>query len=94
MRDKLKQVVCVFIGFHEKGAFLNAETQHFNDFLPSSTAAALLSEDDKPQSTAPQAPEGFDATGSAGLVRQTSGLSQGPGKETLESALIALDSEK
>ncbi|XP_063084586.1 histone-lysine N-methyltransferase EHMT1 isoform X6 [Cavia porcellus] len=64
------------------------------DTTTGSTAAALLSEDDKPQSTAPQAPEGFDATGSAGLVRQTSGLSQGPGKETLESALIALDSEK
>ncbi|KAM6182101.1 histone-lysine N-methyltransferase EHMT1 isoform 3-T3 [Erethizon dorsatum] len=64
------------------------------DTTTGSTAAALLSEDDKPQSTAPQAPEGFDATGPAGLVRQTSGLSQGPGKETLESALIALDSEK
>uniref|UniRef100_A0A8C2V7Y6 [histone H3]-lysine(9) N-methyltransferase n=1 Tax=Chinchilla lanigera TaxID=34839 RepID=A0A8C2V7Y6_CHILA len=64
------------------------------DTTTGSTAAAPLSEDDKPQSTAPQVPEGFDATGPAGLVRQTSGLSQGPGKETLESALIALDSEK
>lgn len=85
---------CVFIGFPEKRAASYAKTEHFNDFFPSSTAAAPLSEDDKPQSTAPQAPEGFDATGPAGLVRQTSGLSQGPGKETLESALIALDSEK
>ncbi|XP_004848753.1 histone-lysine N-methyltransferase EHMT1 isoform X4 [Heterocephalus glaber] len=64
------------------------------DTTTGSTAATPLSEDDKPQSTAPQAPEGFDAAGPAGLVRQTSGLSQGPGKETLESALIALDSEK
>ncbi|XP_033615118.1 histone-lysine N-methyltransferase EHMT1 isoform X7 [Fukomys damarensis] len=64
------------------------------DTTTGSTAATPLSEDDKLQSTAPQVPEGFDGTGSAGLVRQTSGLSQGPGKETLESALIALDSEK
>nr|XP_045005886.1 histone-lysine N-methyltransferase EHMT1 isoform X3 [Jaculus jaculus] len=55
---------------------------------------AGVPEDDKPQSTAPQAPEGFDPAGPAGFVRPTSGLSQGPGKETLESALIALDSEK
>ncbi|XP_030108090.1 histone-lysine N-methyltransferase EHMT1 isoform X37 [Mus musculus] len=51
-------------------------------------------EDERSQSTAPQAPECFDPAGPAGLVRPTSGLSQGPGKETLESALIALDSEK
>ncbi|XP_057610914.1 histone-lysine N-methyltransferase EHMT1 isoform X1 [Chionomys nivalis] len=51
-------------------------------------------EDDKSQSTVPQAPECFDPAGPAGFVRPTSGLSQGPGKETLESALIALDSEK
>ncbi|XP_027278593.1 histone-lysine N-methyltransferase EHMT1 isoform X12 [Cricetulus griseus] len=51
-------------------------------------------EDDKSQSTVPQAPECFDSAGPAGFVRTTSGLSQGPGKETLESALIALDSEK
>ncbi|XP_029418418.1 histone-lysine N-methyltransferase EHMT1 isoform X6 [Nannospalax galili] len=55
---------------------------------------AGASEDDKSQSTAPQAPEGFDPVGPTGFVRPTSGLSQGPGKETLESALIALDSEK
>nr|XP_021519043.1 histone-lysine N-methyltransferase EHMT1 isoform X3 [Meriones unguiculatus] len=51
-------------------------------------------EDEKSQSTVPQAPECFDPAGPAGFVRPTSGLSQGPGKETLESALIALDSEK
>ncbi|XP_059116235.1 histone-lysine N-methyltransferase EHMT1 isoform X6 [Peromyscus eremicus] len=51
-------------------------------------------EDDKSQSTVPQAQECFDPAGPAGFVRPTSGLSQGPGKETLESALIALDSEK
>uniref|UniRef100_A0A8C0JY41 [histone H3]-lysine(9) N-methyltransferase n=1 Tax=Canis lupus dingo TaxID=286419 RepID=A0A8C0JY41_CANLU len=37
---------------------------------------------------------GFDPTGPAGLGKPAPGLSQGPGKETLESALIALDSEK
>lgn len=56
--------------------------------LPCSAAGALLSEDDKPQSSAPPAAESFDPTGPAGLARP------GPGKETLESALIALDSEK
>uniref|UniRef100_A0A8C0WJK5 [histone H3]-lysine(9) N-methyltransferase n=1 Tax=Castor canadensis TaxID=51338 RepID=A0A8C0WJK5_CASCN len=64
------------------------------DTTTGSIAGAPLSEDDKPQSTAPQVPEGFDPAGPAGLVRPTSGISQGPGKETLESALIALDSEK
>lgn len=56
--------------------------------LPCSAAGALLSEDDKPQSSVPPAAESFDPTGPAGLARP------GPGKETLESALIALDSEK
>ncbi|KAF7486861.1 Hypothetical predicted protein [Marmota monax] len=64
------------------------------DTTTGSTAGAPLSEDDKPQSAAPHVPEGFDPTGPVGLARPTSGLSQGPGKETLESALIALDSEK
>ncbi|XP_045878612.1 histone-lysine N-methyltransferase EHMT1 isoform X5 [Meles meles] len=64
------------------------------DTTTGSTAGPLLSEDGKPQSTAPQAAEGFDPTGPAGLVKPAPGLSQGPGKETLESALIALDSEK
>ncbi|XP_036039339.1 histone-lysine N-methyltransferase EHMT1 isoform X8 [Onychomys torridus] len=63
------------------------------DTTTGSTAGAP--EDDKSlQSTVPQAPECFDPAGPAGFVRPTSGLSQGPGKETLESALIALDSEK
>ncbi|KAM5298490.1 histone-lysine N-methyltransferase EHMT1 isoform 2-T2 [Ctenodactylus gundi] len=64
------------------------------DTTTGSTAVAALSEDDKAQNSAPQMSEGFDPTGPAGLVRPTSGFSQGPGKETLESALIALDSEK
>ncbi|XP_036095139.1 histone-lysine N-methyltransferase EHMT1 isoform X7 [Rousettus aegyptiacus] len=58
------------------------------DTTTGSAAGALLSEDDKPQSSAPPAAESFDPTGPAGLARP------GPGKETLESALIALDSEK
>ncbi|XP_057580241.1 histone-lysine N-methyltransferase EHMT1 isoform X3 [Hippopotamus amphibius kiboko] len=64
------------------------------DTTTGSAAGPPLSEDDKPQSTAPQVPEGFDPTGPAGLGKPAPGLSQGPGKETLESALIALDSEK
>ncbi|XP_070450916.1 histone-lysine N-methyltransferase EHMT1 isoform X2 [Equus przewalskii] len=64
------------------------------DTTTGSTAGPLLSEDDQPQSTAPPVPEGFEHVGPAGLVRPAPGLSQGPGKETLESALIALDSEK
>ncbi|XP_046498571.1 histone-lysine N-methyltransferase EHMT1 isoform X3 [Equus quagga] len=64
------------------------------DTTTGSTAGPLLSEDDQPQSTAPPVPEGFDHVGPAGLVKPAPGLSQGPGKETLESALIALDSEK
>ncbi|XP_062938713.1 histone-lysine N-methyltransferase EHMT1 isoform X6 [Cynocephalus volans] len=64
------------------------------DTTTGSAAGPLLSEDDKPQSAAPQVLEGFDPAGPAGLVRPTSGLSQTPGKETLESALVALDSEK
>ncbi|KAB0380415.1 hypothetical protein FD755_008199 [Muntiacus reevesi] len=64
------------------------------DTTTGSAAGPLLSEDDKPQSLAPQVPEGFDPTGPAGLGKPAPGLSQGPGKETLESALIALDSEK
>lgn len=61
---------------------------------PESTVGPPLSEDDKPQSAAAPAAEGVDPTGAGGLARPTSGLCQGPGKETLESALIALDSEK
>ncbi|KAB0390887.1 hypothetical protein E2I00_003329, partial [Balaenoptera physalus] len=64
------------------------------DTTTGSTAGPPLSEDDKPQSTAPQVPEAFDPMGPAGLGKPAPGLSQGPGKETLESALIALDSEK
>ncbi|XP_058380639.1 histone-lysine N-methyltransferase EHMT1 isoform X8 [Diceros bicornis minor] len=64
------------------------------DTTTGSAAGPPLSEDDKPQSTAPPVPEGFDPTGPVGLVKPAPGLSQGPGKETLESALIALDSEK
>ncbi|XP_077004988.1 histone-lysine N-methyltransferase EHMT1 isoform X3 [Tamandua tetradactyla] len=53
-----------------------------------------LSEEEKPQSPPPPPPEGFDLTGPSGFVKPSPGLPQGPGKETLESALIALDSEK
>ncbi|XP_037653076.1 histone-lysine N-methyltransferase EHMT1 isoform X5 [Choloepus didactylus] len=53
-----------------------------------------LSEEEKPQSPPLQPPEGFDLTGPSGFVKPAPGLPQGPGKETLESALIALDSEK
>ncbi|XP_066222651.1 histone-lysine N-methyltransferase EHMT1 isoform X4 [Saccopteryx leptura] len=58
------------------------------DTTTGSVTGPPLSEDDKPQSTAAPVPESFDPTGPAGLVKS------GPGKETLESALIALDSEK
>ncbi|XP_023604262.1 histone-lysine N-methyltransferase EHMT1 isoform X7 [Myotis lucifugus] len=58
------------------------------DTTTGSAAGPPLSEDDKPQSAAAQAPESFDPAGPAGLAKS------GPGKETLESALIALDSEK
>ncbi|XP_053412555.1 histone-lysine N-methyltransferase EHMT1 isoform X5 [Nycticebus coucang] len=62
------------------------------DTTTGSTAGPPL--DDKPHGAAPQVPEGLDPSGPVGLVRPTPGLPQGPGKETLESALIALDSEK
>ncbi|XP_053774408.1 histone-lysine N-methyltransferase EHMT1 isoform X1 [Desmodus rotundus] len=58
------------------------------DTTTGSVAGPPLSEDDKPQSTAAPTPESFDPAGPAGLAKS------GPGKETLESALIALDSEK
>ncbi|KAM5330716.1 histone-lysine N-methyltransferase EHMT1 isoform 4-T4 [Glossophaga mutica] len=58
------------------------------DTTTGSVAGPSLSEDDKPQSMAAPIPESFDPAGPAGLARS------GPGKETLESALIALDSEK
>nr|XP_035120532.1 histone-lysine N-methyltransferase EHMT1 isoform X4 [Callithrix jacchus] len=74
----------------EKGSALEGRA----DTTTGSAAGPLLSEDDKLQGPASHAPEGFDPTGPAGLGRPTPGLSQGPGKETLESALIALDSEK
>ncbi|XP_036162793.1 histone-lysine N-methyltransferase EHMT1 isoform X6 [Myotis myotis] len=58
------------------------------DTTTGSAVGPPLSEDDKPQSAAAQVPESFDTAGPAGLAKS------GPGKETLESALIALDSEK
>ncbi|KAB1280182.1 Histone-lysine N-methyltransferase EHMT1 [Camelus dromedarius] len=58
------------------------------DTTTGSTAGAPLSEDDKLPGTGPPGPEGLDPTGPAGLGKPA------PGKETLESALIALDSEK
>ncbi|XP_012639873.2 histone-lysine N-methyltransferase EHMT1 isoform X4 [Microcebus murinus] len=72
----------------DKGSALEGRA----DTTTGSAAGPLL--DDKPHSAGPPAPEGFDPSGPAGLIRPTPGLSQGPGKETLESALIALDSEK
>ncbi|XP_054219826.1 histone-lysine N-methyltransferase EHMT1 isoform X40 [Homo sapiens] len=74
----------------EKGSALEGRA----DTTTGSAAGPPLSEDDKLQGAASHVPEGFDPTGPAGLGRPTPGLSQGPGKETLESALIALDSEK
>ncbi|XP_030674187.1 histone-lysine N-methyltransferase EHMT1 isoform X3 [Nomascus leucogenys] len=74
----------------EKGSALEGRA----DTTTGSAAGPPLSEDDKLHGTASHVPEGFDPTGPAGLGRPTPGLSQGPGKETLESALIALDSEK
>ncbi|KAM9521722.1 histone-lysine N-methyltransferase EHMT1 isoform 8-T13 [Guaruba guarouba] len=50
-----------------------------------------LSEEDKPESSAT---EGFDIAGSSVFPKPSTSLTQGPVKETLESALIALDSEK
>ncbi|XP_040860308.1 histone-lysine N-methyltransferase EHMT1 isoform X4 [Ochotona curzoniae] len=64
------------------------------DTTTGSAIGSLLSEDDKPHNAAAQTAEGFDPTGPAGLARHSLGFCQGPGKETLESALIALDSEK
>ncbi|XP_055988880.1 histone-lysine N-methyltransferase EHMT1 isoform X6 [Sorex fumeus] len=58
------------------------------DTTTGSTPGPLLCEDDKPQSTAAHGPEGSDPTVAAGFAKPA------PGKETLESALIALDSEK
>uniref|UniRef100_A0A9W3GDE7 [histone H3]-lysine(9) N-methyltransferase n=1 Tax=Camelus bactrianus TaxID=9837 RepID=A0A9W3GDE7_CAMBA len=58
------------------------------DTTTGSTAGAPLSEDDKLPGAGPPGPEGLDPTGPAGLGKPA------PGKETLESALIALDSEK
>ncbi|XP_069915849.1 histone-lysine N-methyltransferase EHMT1 isoform X4 [Oryctolagus cuniculus] len=72
----------------------NSAAEGRADTTTGSTVGPLLSEDDKPQSAAAPAAEGVDPTGAGGLARPTSGLCQGPGKETLESALIALDSEK
>ncbi|XP_058158809.1 histone-lysine N-methyltransferase EHMT1 isoform X18 [Dasypus novemcinctus] len=64
------------------------------DTTTGSGAGPQLSEEEKPRTPTPQPPEGFDLTGPSGFVKPSPGLPQGPGKETLESALIALDSEK
>ncbi|XP_028910151.1 histone-lysine N-methyltransferase EHMT1 isoform X5 [Ornithorhynchus anatinus] len=64
------------------------------DTTTGSGVGTLLSEEEKPESSTSQAPEGFDGAGASVLAKPTAGLSQGPVKETLESALIALDSEK
>uniref|UniRef100_G3T838 Euchromatic histone lysine methyltransferase 1 n=1 Tax=Loxodonta africana TaxID=9785 RepID=G3T838_LOXAF len=57
-------------------------------------AGTQLMEGDRLQSLTLQPHEGFELTGPSGPVKPAPGLPQGPGKETLESALIALDSEK
>ncbi|KAM9207580.1 histone-lysine N-methyltransferase EHMT1 isoform 3-T3 [Dugong dugon] len=64
------------------------------DTTTGSGAGTQLVEGDKLQSLTMQAHEGFELTGPSGPVKPAPGLPQGPGKETLESALIALDSEK
>nr|XP_048678501.1 histone-lysine N-methyltransferase EHMT1 isoform X5 [Caretta caretta] len=61
------------------------------DTTTGSGIGTQLSEEDKPESSAA---EGFDLAGSSVFVKPATGLPQGPVKETLESALIALDSEK
>ncbi|NXH20772.1 EHMT1 methyltransferase, partial [Bucco capensis] len=61
------------------------------DTTTGSGTGTRLSEEDKPESSAA---EGFDVAGSSVFPKPTTSLSQGPVKETLESALIALDSEK
>ncbi|XP_023966635.1 histone-lysine N-methyltransferase EHMT1 isoform X1 [Malaclemys terrapin pileata] len=61
------------------------------DTTTGSGIGTQLSEEDKPESLAT---EGFDLAGSSVFVKPATGLPQGPVKETLESALIALDSEK
>ncbi|KAM6046882.1 histone-lysine N-methyltransferase EHMT1 isoform 6-T8 [Theristicus caerulescens] len=61
------------------------------DTTTGSGAGTRLSEEDKPESSAA---EGFDMAGSSVFPKPTTSLTQGPVKETLESALIALDSEK
>nr|XP_010600286.2 histone-lysine N-methyltransferase EHMT1 [Loxodonta africana] len=61
---------------------------------PCSGAGTQLMEGDRLQSLTLQPHEGFELTGPSGPVKPAPGLPQGPGKETLESALIALDSEK
>ncbi|XP_064027594.1 histone-lysine N-methyltransferase EHMT1 isoform X3 [Pogoniulus pusillus] len=61
------------------------------DTTTGSGTGTRLSEEDKPESSAA---EGFDMAGSSVFPKPTTSLSQGPVKETLESALIALDSEK
>uniref|UniRef100_A0A8D2MRZ8 [histone H3]-lysine(9) N-methyltransferase n=1 Tax=Zonotrichia albicollis TaxID=44394 RepID=A0A8D2MRZ8_ZONAL len=61
------------------------------DTTTGSGTGTRLSEEDKPESSAA---EGFDIPGSSVFPKPTTSLTQGPVKETLESALIALDSEK
>ncbi|XP_076211913.1 histone-lysine N-methyltransferase EHMT1 isoform X4 [Aptenodytes patagonicus] len=61
------------------------------DTTTGSGTGTRLSEEDKPESSAA---EGFDMAGSSVFPKPTASLTQGPVKETLESALIALDSEK
>uniref|UniRef100_A0A8C5JL66 [histone H3]-lysine(9) N-methyltransferase n=1 Tax=Junco hyemalis TaxID=40217 RepID=A0A8C5JL66_JUNHY len=61
------------------------------DTTTGSGTGMRLSEEDKPESSAA---EGFDIPGSSVFPKPTTSLTQGPVKETLESALIALDSEK
>ncbi|XP_053939794.1 histone-lysine N-methyltransferase EHMT1 isoform X9 [Cuculus canorus] len=61
------------------------------DTTTGSGPGTRLSEEDKPEGSAT---EGFDMAGSSVFPKPTTSLTQGPVKETLESALIALDSEK
>ncbi|XP_061867594.1 histone-lysine N-methyltransferase EHMT1 isoform X3 [Colius striatus] len=61
------------------------------DTTMGSGSGMRLSEDDKPESSAA---EGFDMAGSSVFSKPTTSLTQGPVKETLESALLALHSEK
>ncbi|XP_069039287.1 histone-lysine N-methyltransferase EHMT1-like isoform X3 [Lepisosteus oculatus] len=69
------------------------------DTTTGGTSRMRLASEDKADSSAPKPSEASDSSGSPsssrwGAVTPSSGMSQGPAKETLESVLLALDAEK